>query len=116
MKRQARRIRRELRPDEQQLRRRAKEEAESEKDEVLAKGRQMKVVRSGAQAAIRDALAFLKAERQAQGLSFADVEQRTGIGRAALCRLENDPEPGPTVATLTRYAQALGKRLVIRFE
>jgi len=49
-------------------------------------------------------------------LSLADVEQRTGIGRAALSRLENDTEPNPTVVTLTRYAQALGKRLVVSFE
>jgi hypothetical protein len=33
-----------------------------------------------------------------------------------LCRLENDLEPNPTVSTLMRYAQALGKRLVISLE
>jgi hypothetical protein len=114
--RQAKRVRRELTLDEQQRWRRAREEAESEKEEILAKGRQIKAASSCAQAALRDALKFLKAERQAQGLSLFDVEQRTGIGRAALSRLENEPEPNATIATLTRYAQALGKRLVVSFE
>ena len=66
--------------------------------------------------AVREALKFLKAERQAQGLSLSDVEEKTGIGRAALSRLENKSETNPTVATLTRYAEALGKRLVVKFE
>jgi len=114
--RQAKRLRRELTPEEQERWRRAREEAESEKEEILAKGRQIKAARSRAEVALRDALKFLRAERQAQGLSLSDVEQRTGIGRAALSRLENEAEPNATLATLTRYAQALGKTLVVSFE
>jgi predicted transcriptional regulator len=116
VKPQAKRLRRELSPEEQQRWRQAREEAESEKEEVLAKGRHIKAAHNRVRVAVRDALKFLKAERQAQGLSLSDVEQRTGIGRAALSRLENETEPNPTVVTLTRYAQALGKRLVVSFE
>ena len=35
------------------------------------------------------------------------------MSRSALCRLETDLEANPTVTTLGRYAQALGKRLLI---
>jgi transcriptional regulator with XRE-family HTH domain len=47
---------------------------------------------------------------------LSDIEERTGIGRSALSRLENETEPNPTVVTLTRYAEALGKKLVVSFE
>jgi len=115
-KRQAKRVRRKLTPEEEQKWRRAKEAAESDKEKILAKGRQIKEGRRRAEVAIRDALKVLRDERQAQGLSLSDVEQRSGIGRAALSRLENDDEPNPTVVTLTRYAEALGKTLVVSFQ
>jgi len=66
--------------------------------------------------ALRQAFQLLKAERLAQGLSLAEVEKRAGIGRAALSRLENEAEANPTVLTLERYSEALGKNLVVRFE
>jgi len=116
VKRQAKRLRRELTPEERRRWRRAQQEAESEKEEILAKGRRIKAARNRARVAIRDALQILKVERQAQGLSLSDVEHRSGIGRAALSRLENETEPNPTVVTLTRYAEALGKRLVVSLE
>jgi len=115
-KRQAKRLRRELTPQEKQRWRRAREEAVRDKESILAEGRRIKAAHNRVKVAVRDALKILKAERHAQGLTLADVEQRTGIGRAALSRLENETEPNPTVVTLTRYAQALGKRLVVSFE
>ena len=60
--------------------------------------------------------ACFRAKRQSQGLSLSDVEQRTGIGRVALSRLENENEPNPTVTTLSRYADALAKKLVVTFD
>jgi len=74
------------------------------------------IFRNGVQVAVRDAFRLLKAERQARGLSLSDVEKKTGIGRSALSRLENETEPNPTVVTLTRYAEALGKELVVSFK
>jgi transcriptional regulator with XRE-family HTH domain len=65
---------------------------------------------------LREAFQLLKADRQAQGLSLTDLEKRTGIGRGALSRLENDAEANPTVTTLLRYSEALGRKLVVRFE
>ena len=115
-KRHAKRIRRELTPQEKRRWEHARSEADRQRTQILAEGRQIKTARNRLQVAIRDALQVLKGERQAQGLSLSEIERRTGIGRAALCRLENDAESNPTVVTLTRYAEALGKRLVVSFE
>jgi transcriptional regulator with XRE-family HTH domain len=89
---------------------------ESEKEEILAKARRIKTARNRVNVAVREAMKALKRERQAQGLSLSDVEKRTGIGRAALSRLENETELNPTVVTLTRYAEALGKEVVLNFK
>ena len=57
------------------------------------------------------ALASLRTERERQGLSLADMAERTGLDRATLSKLETGKLANPTLATLRRYAQALGKRL-----
>ena len=62
---------------------------------------------------IRQLLGALRAERQRLGLSLADIYERTGIDRAALSRLENNEDANPTLTTLERYAEALGKRMVV---
>jgi ribosome-binding protein aMBF1 (putative translation factor) len=51
----------------------------------------------------------LRAEREASGLSLADVAGRTGMDKAALSRLETGRHGNPTIDTLARYAAALGK-------
>ena len=114
-KQRATRIYRELTPEEQQRWKRANAEVESEKEEILAKARRIKAARNKVNVVVREAMKALKRERQAQGLSLSDVEKRTGIGRAALSRLENETELNPTVVTLTRYAEALGKEVVVNF-
>jgi DNA-binding phage protein len=55
----------------------------------------------------------LKAAREAQGLSLADITDRTGMDRSALSKLETGQRANPTVDTLVRYAEAVGKRLVV---
>jgi predicted transcriptional regulator len=60
---------------------------------------------------LRVLLHELKKAREAQGLSLADVSERSGIDRAAVSRLENGLQLNPTVETLYRYAGALGKRV-----
>jgi predicted transcriptional regulator len=114
-KQQAKRIHRELTSEEKRRWNRACKDAETEKEAILAKGRRMKSARNRVNVAVREAMKVLKRERQAQGLSLSDVEKRTGIGRAALSRLENETELNPTVVTLTRYAEALGKEVVVNF-
>ena len=53
----------------------------------------------------------LRALREEQGVSLAELERRTGIRKSALSRLENSKAPNPTLATLIRYAAALGKTI-----
>ena len=55
----------------------------------------------------------LKAAREAKGLSLADLTEMTGMDRSALSKLENGQRANPTVETLVRYAEAVGKRLVV---
>jgi DNA-binding XRE family transcriptional regulator len=67
--------------------------------------------------AVRDELAELlrqlKAAREAKGVSLADMMKLTGMDRSALSKLETGQRPNPTVETLARYAEAVGKRLVV---
>ena len=70
----------------------------------------------GHKAALRvliDAMKVLKREREARGLSLAEVAERSGIDKSNLSKLENDPYPNPTLATLTRIAEAIGVRIKI---
>ncbi|HEX4132136.1 MAG TPA: helix-turn-helix transcriptional regulator [Pirellulales bacterium] len=55
----------------------------------------------------------LKAEREAKGISLADLAKLTGMDRSALSKLETGQRPNPTVETLVRYADALGRRIVV---
>ena len=55
----------------------------------------------------------LKATREAKGLSLAEMTELTGMDRSALSKLETGQRPNPTVETLVRYAEAVGKRLVV---
>jgi DNA-binding phage protein len=63
--------------------------------------------------AIQHTMAVLKAERMKKGLSLADMKERTGIERSTLSRLENNVDANPTVNTLTRYAEAVGKKVFV---
>jgi predicted transcriptional regulator len=55
----------------------------------------------------------LKTAREAKGLSLSDLTELTGMDRSALSKLETGQRANPTVETLVRYAEALGKRLVV---
>jgi ribosome-binding protein aMBF1 (putative translation factor) len=57
------------------------------------------------------ALAALRVERERQGLSLTDMQERTKIDRATISKLERGEIANPTVGTLRNYAAALGKRL-----
>jgi ribosome-binding protein aMBF1 (putative translation factor) len=61
---------------------------------------------------VQKALQALKRERQRRGLSIGDVAERSGLDRAVISRLENGKQDNPTVATLMRYAAAIGKRFL----
>lgn len=56
----------------------------------------------------------LRAAREEQGLSLADLTELTGMDRSALSKLETGQRPNPTIETLVRYAEAVGKHLVVK--
>ncbi|MEX2173961.1 MAG: helix-turn-helix transcriptional regulator [Pirellulaceae bacterium] len=112
-RREARHTYRQLTPEERLRVAEARRLVALDEAEIKQQAREFKQEYESAQAALHDALKLLKAERLKMGLSLADIEQRTGIGRPNLSRLENEAEANPTIGTLTRYAEALGKRLLI---
>ena len=66
--------------------------------------------------ALQNAMKTLRREREARGLSLADVAERSGIDKSRLSKLENDPRANPTLATLTRIAAAMGVKLSIHVD
>jgi len=62
---------------------------------------------------LRKTFAALKKLRQERGLSITDMSNLTGMDRGAISRLENGQIDNPTIATMNRYAEALGKRVVV---
>lgn len=62
---------------------------------------------------VDELLRQLKAAREEKGLSLANLTELTGMDRSALSKLETGQRTNPTVETLVRYAEAVGKRLVV---
>ena len=108
-KRKAKRVHRDLTREEKTRVSKARREIEQELPELKAKAR---AVRATHQAA-RRVVAELRSAREAQGLSLAAMQERTGMTREAISKLENSDSANPTVLTLSRYALAVGKRLSI---
>ncbi len=103
---------RRLTPEEAAKYRQIREEVELEKQGIIDKAQQAR--REARREELAAVMQELKAARQAKGLSLADVYQQTGIDRSALSRLENLTNENPTIETLLRYAEVVGKRLEIR--
>ena len=61
--------------------------------------------------AILSLVANFKAERERQGLTLAAVAERMSIDAPALSRLETGKMLNPTLATLHKWAEALGRKL-----
>jgi hypothetical protein len=113
MVRQAKHVHRELNSAERAKVAEARRLTQQEEAEIRYKAKQYKHEYDAARAAMREAMQLLKAERIRQGLSLSDIQKKTGIEPPNLSRLENDNSANPTIATLTRYAEALGKKLEI---
>jgi hypothetical protein len=108
-KRKVRSVNKKLSDEERLRHKRIREQIEQEKPELIARGRRVRA----RHARLREAVAALKATRELLGLTLADIRERTGIEKGNLSRLENAANPNPTIDTLTRYADAVGKEIVI---
>jgi ribosome-binding protein aMBF1 (putative translation factor) len=62
-------------------------------------------------AAILNLMARFKSLRESQGLTLAEVAARMEIDAPALSRLETGKVLNPTLATLHKWAEALGQKL-----
>ena len=58
----------------------------------------------------------IRHERLRQGLSLAEVAEKSGIDEGALSRLETGKNLNPTFDTLARAARAIGFRLAVSLE
>ena len=76
----------------------------------LIEGHQQRLAESDT---LQKLLDQLKTAREAKGLSLSDVMEVTGMDRSALSKLETGQRANPTLETLSRYADAVGKRLVV---
>jgi DNA-binding phage protein len=113
-KRQIKGVRRPLSDADRERYRRMRERLEGEKQTILAKGRRYRREHDEALAELREVVQVLKQALHQRGLSLADVRERSGLERSAVSRLENDLGANPTLATMIRFAQAVGKRIVIK--
>ena len=103
---------RKLTPEEAAKYRKMREEVELEKPAIIAKAQRARCEARRKQLA--EIMQQLKAAREAKGLSLADIYERTGMDRSALSKLENVTNENPTLDTLLRYAEVVGKRLQIQ--
>jgi Helix-turn-helix len=72
--------------------------------------------RQGNIMALLTGIAELKLRREEQGLSLVDVSERSGLDCGMLSRLENGKILNPTMATLWRYADAIGAQVSLGVE
>jgi len=103
---------RRLTPEEAAKYRKVREQVEAELPELVSRHHE----RTQAFESLEALLPQLKSAREASGLSLTDMTERTGMDRSALSRLETGQRPNPTIETLVRYAEAVGKRLVVALE
>lgn len=112
-KRDHRRVYRQATAEERARHQLAREQIAAELPEIKERARATLGALKKNGTPIRHVVVALRAERERQGLSLADVNERTGIDRAALSRLENNEEGNPTINTLERYAAAVGKQMIV---
>ncbi len=98
-----------LTPEEAEHYRKIREDVEKDLPELIARHYEQ----MAALDQLDELLRQLKLAREAKGLSLADLTEMTGMDRSALSKLESGQRANPTVETLVRYAEAVGKRLVV---
>ncbi len=98
-----------LTAEEAQKYRKIREQVAEELPELVARHHE----RMAAREQLDQVFEQLRAAREGRGLSLADLTRLTGMDRSALSKLETGQRPNPTVETLMRYAEAVGKRLVL---
>jgi DNA-binding XRE family transcriptional regulator len=97
---------RRLTPEEAAQARLARAEAEQEKPAVIARYRARK--------AAQELVSALRSARQDAELTLQEMQDRTGMDASNIVKLETGQRENPTLETLFRYADAVGKQLELR--
>ncbi len=105
-----RRVRMELTPSQRETMSKAEAEVEKEKDWILAKSA---AARKKHAAQVERLATRLREARQSADLSLTQLAERTGMTRQAISRIESGENRNPTISTIVRLAEALGKECVI---
>jgi ribosome-binding protein aMBF1 (putative translation factor) len=63
---------------------------------------------------LMQAAAALKQAREAAGMTLRELAEKMSMDVGALSRLENGVNGNPTIETLFRYANSLGKQIVVQ--
>ncbi len=100
---------RKLTPEEAARYRQVREQVAEELPELVGRHQERLAILEQ----FRELFEQLKAAREDKGLSLADLADATEMDRSALSKLESGQRLNPTLETLARYAEAVGKRLVI---
>jgi len=98
-----------LSPEEAASLRTIREQVADELPDLIGRHHERQAAREQLQELVRE----LKAAREELGLSLSDLTEKTGMDRSALSKLETGQRLNPTLDTLARYAEAVGKRLVV---
>jgi DNA-binding Xre family transcriptional regulator len=80
-------------------------------DQVATPGDYEGPVQAAAYWEVRRVMAQFKAECEHQGLTLAQLSERSGIDKGAISKLETGRQVNPTLDTLSRIAAGLGIRL-----
>lgn len=82
--------------------------------QLLKGGNHKQFVPLGELMFLHEIMFLLKRERQRQKLTLAELAKRAAIDQAALSRLETASHGNPTLDTVYRIADALGKRIQVK--
>ncbi|HTU18792.1 MAG TPA: helix-turn-helix transcriptional regulator [Gemmataceae bacterium] len=105
-----------LTPEERQREKELRARFQSERptmEQLVMSGEYTHPINHGVYLEILALLSSLRRVRETSGLSLSDLEKVTGIDKAALSRLETGKQNNPTLETVFRIVNALGKRLVL---
>src|SRR6267143_7037129 len=104
-------------PEQEAAERALRERFQEEKptlEDLVERGDITQVFTMGEYWELRKTFAALKALREQQGLSIADLASRAGLDQASISHLEDGQVDNLTIATVTGYAKALGKRILVK--
>lgn len=110
---EVRRIYRAATTEELEADRRIRAQIAEELPELRQRGKELLAEALQEGGDLQHILAFLKKERIKKGLTLTEVGERTGLAQATLSALEDNTDANPTVDALTRYADAVGKKVKI---